>query len=119
MPFGLTSAPTVFQEMIAMAFNDLLGKILEAWMDDLATAADTFEEGMQNLHTIFTRCRDRKISLSASKTVLFMTEAVFAGARVSKARIRPDLAKVRAILEWPEPQTILEVMSFIGLTNAY
>ncbi|CCO37587.1 Retrovirus-related Pol polyprotein from transposon opus Includes: RecName: Full=Protease [Rhizoctonia solani AG-1 IB] len=119
MPFGLTSAPTVFQEMIAMAFNDLLGKILEAWMDDLATAADTFEEGMQNLRTIFTRCRDRKISLSASKTVLFMTEAVFAGARVSKAGIRPDLAKVRAILEWPEPQTILEVMSFIGLTNAY
>ncbi|KAF8757017.1 hypothetical protein RHS01_03729 [Rhizoctonia solani] len=119
MPFGLTSAPTVFQEMIAMAFNNLLGKILEAWMDDLATAADTFEEGMQNLRTIFTRCRDRKILLSASKTVLFMTEAVFAGARVSKAGIRPDLAKVRAILEWPEPQTILEVMSFIGLTNAY
>ncbi|QRW24753.1 Retrovirus-related Pol polyprotein from transposon [Rhizoctonia solani] len=83
MPFGLTSAPTVFQEMIALAFHNLLGKILEAWMDNLATAANTFDKGMQNICTIFNWCCKKKISLLALKMVLFMTEAVFAGARVS------------------------------------
>ncbi|QRW10285.1 Retrovirus-related Pol polyprotein from transposon opus [Ceratobasidium sp. AG-Ba] len=43
MPFGLTGAPTTFCEMVAHAFHELLGKILEVWMDDMATAADDFK----------------------------------------------------------------------------
>lgn len=119
MPFGLTGAPTVFCEMVAEVFHDLIGKILEVWMDDMATAADDFDEGMGSLRLIFERCRTHRISLSATKTVLFMTEASFAGARVSAQGIRPDLRKVRAILEWPEPSTVLEIMSFLGLAGAY
>lgn len=119
MPFGLTGAPTVFCEMVASALSDLIGRLLEIWMDDMATAADDFETGLSNLRTIFERCRTHKLSLSAAKTVLFMSEAIFAGARVSREGIRPDLAKVKAILKWPEPRTVLEVMSFMGLVNAY
>ncbi|QRV93041.1 Retrovirus-related Pol polyprotein from transposon [Ceratobasidium sp. AG-Ba] len=118
MPFGLTGAPTVFCEMIACAFHDLLGKILEVWMDDMATAADDFDTGMGSLRAIFERCRTHKISLSAAKTVLFMSEATFAGARVSKAGIKPDPAKVRAILDWPEPESVLETMGFLGLAGS-
>ncbi|QRV99481.1 Retrovirus-related Pol polyprotein from transposon opus [Ceratobasidium sp. AG-Ba] len=118
MPFGLTGAPTVFCEMVAEAFHDLLGKILEVWMDDMATAADDFDSGMGSLRSIFERCRTHKISLSAVKTVLFMSEATFAGARVSKAGIKSDPAKVRAILEWPEPKSVLDTMGFLGLAGS-
>ncbi|QRW11108.1 Retrovirus-related Pol polyprotein from transposon opus [Ceratobasidium sp. AG-Ba] len=118
MPFGLTGAPTVFCEMVAEAFHDLLGKILEVWMDDMATASDDFESGMGSLRSIFERCRTHKISLSAAKTVLFMSEATFAGARISKAGIKPDPAKVKAILEWPEPQSVLDTMGFLGLAGS-
>ncbi|CEL53469.1 Retrovirus-related Pol polyprotein from transposon opus OS=Drosophila melanogaster GN=pol PE=4 SV=1 [Rhizoctonia solani AG-1 IB] len=118
MPFGLTSAPTTFCEMVAKAFHNLIGEDLEVWMDDMAMAADNFESGLVRLIRIFERCRARKISLSAGKTVLFMSEAKFAGAMVSIEGIKPDLSKVKSILEWPEPQTVLEVMSFIEpLTN--
>lgn len=65
-------------------------------MDDTSTAADDFETGLSNLRIIFKRCRTHKISLSAAKTVLLMPEAIFAGARISKQGIRPDLAKVKA-----------------------
>ncbi|QRV88070.1 Retrovirus-related Pol polyprotein from transposon opus [Ceratobasidium sp. AG-Ba] len=118
MPFGLTGAPTVFCEMVAEAFHDLLGNTLEVWMDDMATAADDFDAGLDNLRSIFERCRASKISLSAAKTVLFMAEATFAGARVSKAGIKPDPAKVRAILEWPEPKSVLDTMGFLGLAGS-
>ncbi|CCO31553.1 Retrovirus-related Pol polyprotein from transposon opus Includes: RecName: Full=Protease [Rhizoctonia solani AG-1 IB] len=105
--------------MVAKAFHDLIGEDLEIWMDDMATAADDFESGLASILRIFKRCRARKISLSAGKTTLFMSEAKFAGAMVSSEGIKPDLSKVKSILEWPEPQTVLEVMSFIGLANAY
>ncbi|QRV74718.1 Retrovirus-related Pol polyprotein from transposon opus [Ceratobasidium sp. AG-Ba] len=119
MPFGLTGAPTTFCEMVSDAFHELLGKILEVWMDDMATAADDFDTGMTNLRSIFNRCRERKISLSAAKMVLFMREATFAGARVSADGIRPDLGKVRAILEWPEPISALDIMGFLGAVGAH
>ncbi|CCO36463.1 Retrovirus-related Pol polyprotein from transposon opus Includes: RecName: Full=Protease [Rhizoctonia solani AG-1 IB] len=119
MPFGLTSAPTTFCEMVAKAFHDLIGEDLEIWMDDMATASNDFESGLVGLRRIFERCRARKISLSAGKTILFMSKAKFAGAMVSREGIKLDLNKVKSILEWPEPQTVLEVMSFIGLANAY
>ncbi|KAF8755144.1 hypothetical protein RHS01_05401 [Rhizoctonia solani] len=104
MPFGLTSAPTTFCEMVAKAFHGLIGEDLEVWMDDMAMGANNFELGIAKL---------------TRKTVLFMSEARFAGAMVSIEGIKPDLSKVKLILEWPEPQSVLEVMSFIGLANAY
>ncbi|KAF8749003.1 hypothetical protein RHS01_10377 [Rhizoctonia solani] len=119
MPFGLTSAPTTFCEMVAKAFHGLIGEDLEVWMDDMAMGANDFESGIAKLTRVLDRCRTHRISLSPGKTVLFMSEARFAGAMVSIEGIKPDLSKVKSILEWPEPQSVLEVMSFIGLANAY
>ncbi|QRV79985.1 Retrovirus-related Pol polyprotein from transposon [Ceratobasidium sp. AG-Ba] len=48
-----------------------------------------------------------------------MREATFAGARVSAEGIRPDLRKVRAILEWPEPISALDIMGFLGAVGAH
>ncbi|QRW03349.1 Retrovirus-related Pol polyprotein from transposon opus [Ceratobasidium sp. AG-Ba] len=100
------------------SLHRVLWKTLEVWMDDMATAADDFDTGMGSLRLIFERCRTHKISLSAAKTVLFMSEATFAGARVSKAGIKRDPAKVRAILEWPEPKSVLDTMGFLGLAGS-
>ncbi|QRW13257.1 Retrovirus-related Pol polyprotein from transposon opus [Ceratobasidium sp. AG-Ba] len=55
---------------------------------------------------------------TAAKTVLFMSEATFAGARVSKAGIKANPAKIRAILEWPEPESVLDTMGFLGLAGS-
>ncbi|QRV99273.1 Retrovirus-related Pol polyprotein from transposon opus [Ceratobasidium sp. AG-Ba] len=119
MPFGLTGAPTTFCEMLATALHDLIGVHLDLWMDDIATAADDFDTALGSLCLFFERCRTHKLSLSPAKSVFFMREASFAGARVSKEGVRPDLRKVRAILEWPKPQTVLEVMGFLGLVGSH
>ncbi|QRV79850.1 Retrovirus-related Pol polyprotein from transposon opus [Ceratobasidium sp. AG-Ba] len=119
MPFGLTGAPTTFCEMLASALHDLIGVHIDLWMDDIASAADDFDTALGSLRLFFERCRTHKLSLSPAKSVFFMSEAAFAGARVSKEGVRPDLRKVRAILEWPEPETVLEVMGFLGLVGSY
>ncbi|CUA71180.1 Retrovirus-related Pol polyprotein from transposon 412 [Rhizoctonia solani] len=119
MPFGLTSAPTTFCEMVAKALHDLIGDGLELWMDDIAIASHDFGTGLVRLRRFFERCRTHKISLSAGKSLFFMEEAKFAGARVSEEGIKADLSKVQSILEWPEPRSVLEMMRFIGLANAY
>jgi hypothetical protein len=69
---------------------------MELFVDDGGTAADDFEGMMGKLRLIFGRFREEGMSLSATKTKLFMTEAVFAGATVGPNGVAPDAAKLEA-----------------------
>jgi len=53
---------------------------------------------MSTLRTVLERIRREDLSLSPQKTSLFMTEVVFAGERVGRQGIRPDLAKLTAVV---------------------
>lgn len=80
-------------------------------------AADTFEEMMTKLTTIFMRIRKRKLSLSASKSELFMTTVVFTGTTVRPKEVQPDPAKLTAVINWAEPADTLNLSTFLGLTS--
>jgi transposase InsO family protein len=120
MPFGLTGAPTAFAAMAAGHLHDLIAEeTLEIFVDDGGTAADTFNEMKTKLTRILNQVRDRKLSLSAAKSQLFMAEATFAGARVSAEGVLPDLTKLTAIVDWRRPSNALNLVSFLGLTGHF
>ena len=119
MPFGLTGAPATFQEMIAIALEDMIGRELVNWMDDICIPGDDFDIKLKNLRKFFTRCRDKSLSLSPSKTKLFFTNALFAGAMIGPDGIKPNLDKVAAVVNWPQPQDVQDLMSFLGLTGYF
>ena len=59
MPFGLTGAPSTFAHMTGQHLYDLLVKeIMELFVYDGGTAADTFSEMMDKLRHIFTRIHE-------------------------------------------------------------
>ena len=119
MPFGLTGAPATFCEMVAIALEDMIGRELVNWMDDICLPGDDFNVKMQNLRKFFIRCRDRGLSLSPLKTKLFFTEVLFAGAMIGPDGIKPNLDKVAAVANWPVPQDVQDLMGFLGLTNYF
>ena len=82
MPFGLAGAPTCFNDMTACELGDLKDTLFQLFVDDGGLAGDEFTQHIADLRTLLDRICDRKLSLSTSKTELFMTEAVFAGATV-------------------------------------
>ena len=117
MPFGLTGAPSTFAQLTAEHLHDLLSDgTMELFVDDGATAGDTFEHELSKLRRIFTRIRERKLSLSASKSTFFASTAIFAGANISRVGVSPDSAKLTAIVDWPQPPNALNLYSFLGLT---
>ena len=118
MPFGLTGAPSTFAHMTATRMYELIVKeILEIFVDDGGTAADTFEEMIDKLTKIFTLVRKHDLSLSASKCEFFMTNMVFAGASVGPTGVQPDLSKLTAIVNWKTPENALALAGFLGLTG--
>jgi transposase InsO family protein len=119
MPFGLTGAPATFCEMVAIALDDMIGRELVNWMDDICLPGDIFETKLSNLRKFLDRCRLKNLSISPTKTKLFFTEVLFAGARVGSQGIRPNLDKVGAVVDWPIPETVQQLMGFLGLTNYF
>jgi hypothetical protein len=120
MPFGLTGAPSTFAHMTATHLQDLLtDKVMELFVDDGGTAADTFDDMTTKLRCISTRVRERKLSLSAAKSQFFMTEAIFVGGRVGPSGVLPDLTKLTAIVDWAKPQDALNLASFLGITGHF
>ena len=118
MPFGLTGAPSTFAHMTGQHLYDLLvEEVMKLFVDDGGTAADTFSEMMDKLWRIFTRIHEQGLSLSASKSKLFMTTVVFAGMTVGPNGVQPDLSKLMAIVNWKTPETVLNLASFLGLTG--
>ena len=51
MPFRLTGAPATFCEMVAIALEDMIGRELVNWMDDICLPGDNFTIKLQNLRT--------------------------------------------------------------------
>lgn len=100
MPFGLTGAPSTFAQMTADALGDLVGVLFELFVDDGGMAGDDFDTMLQDTVTLLTRVREKNLSLSASKSGFFLSSAVFAGGRVGKDDIAPDLSKLTAIVNW-------------------
>ena len=118
MPFGLTGAPSTFAHMTGQHLYDLLiEEVTELFVDDGGMAADTFSEMMDKLRRIFTRVRERGLSLSASKSKFFMTTAEFSGTTIGPNGMQPDLSKLTAIVNWRRPENALNISLFLGLTG--
>lgn len=119
MPFGLTGAPATFCEMVSIALDDMIGRELVNWMDDICIPGDNFDRKLDNLRKFFGRCRSKELSISPIKTKLFQTDALFAGAMVGPQGIRPNLDKVGAVVNWQHPETAQQLLGFLGLTNYF
>jgi Reverse transcriptase (RNA-dependent DNA polymerase) len=120
MPFGLTGAPTTFASVTATHLHDLIAdETLEIFMDDSSIVADTFDDMIHNLTCILGQVCDQKLSLSAAKMKLFMSEAMFVGTWIGQHGILPNLTKLIAVVDWRQPTTALNLVSFLGLTGHF
>jgi hypothetical protein len=119
MPFGLTGAPSTFAEMTASALGDLIGTLIELFVDDGGMAGDDFKIMLGDMRRLLQRISDTGLSLSASKSKFFVTEATFAGGRVGPDGIKPDLTKLTAIADWKTPTDLQNLGSFLGLTGYF
>ena len=119
MPFGLTGAPSTFGGMTAKALGDLTGILFELFVDDGGMAGDNFEIMLANTRQLLQRVCETGLSLSASKSKFFVTEATFAGGRVGPDGIKPDLTKLTAIADWKTPTDLQNLGSFLGLAGHF
>lgn len=119
MPFRLMGAPTCFNNMTACKLGDLKDNLFQLFIDDGGMASDDFSQHITDLHTLLNQVCNRKLSLSASKTELFMTKVVFTGATVRPDGIKPNLTKLTTVIDWQQPTNLSSLKCFLGLTGHF
>ena len=83
LPFGLCNAPATFQRAVIGIFSELVNDSMEIFMDDFTPYGRDFEEALENLKKVLTRCEQTQLSLSTEKCQMMMSEGVLLGNLIS------------------------------------
>jgi hypothetical protein len=117
MPFGISSAPAIFQRLIDQVILDIPNCI--AYLDDLLITDPTEDEHLKTLEQVLDKLADYGFTCNPDKCVFFQDSVSYLGFRIDKHGKTPDPTRVEAIIRMPPPTNIKELEAFIGKINYY
>ena len=119
MPFGLCNAPASFQRLMNRVFVDELNSFILIYLDDILIYSRSIEEHWIHLCQAVQRLREAKLYGRLHKCDFLKDKVDYLGFEVLSEGVHASPDKVKAIVEWPRPQTVDEVRSFLGLASYY
>ena len=117
LPFGVSSAPAIFQRMIEGLLQGILN--VSVYLDDILIAEKMEQDHLTILEKILSRLQNAGIQLKCSKCTFMLSSIDYLGHRISADGLQPTKEKVRAISEDPSPQNITQLRSFLGVIDYY
>ncbi|XP_062541355.1 LOW QUALITY PROTEIN: uncharacterized protein K02A2.6-like [Armigeres subalbatus] len=114
---GVKSAPGAFQQLMNGMIADLQG--VESFLDDIIVFSKTEMEHHQRLEALFKRLEEYGFHLREEKCSIFQQEIKYLGHIVDKNGLRPNPAKIEAIVKMPAPTDISSLRSFLDAVNFY
>ena len=121
-PFGLTNAPSVFQQAMHSVLRGLIGKICLAYLDDIIVIGKTAEEHAANLDQVLKRLSEHKFYCNVDKCQFALTEIKYLGHLVTASTVKPDPYKVSVLSSWPLSDlqaSANNIRSFLGLAGYF
>ncbi|XP_062556988.1 uncharacterized protein LOC134221827 [Armigeres subalbatus] len=121
LPFGIASAPEIFQLKLQQIIQGLKG--VENLADDVLIfgVGETLEEALIDhnvcLRELCQRLDENNIKLNRSKMKLCQTSVSFYGHVLTDQGLRPDEMKILAIKNYATPCNRKEVHRFVGMVN--
>ncbi len=119
MPFGLCNAPATFERLMDRVLARLPPTVAMVYIDDILVPGRIVQQQIDNLKQVFQRLREAKLKLSPKKCSLFQKEVRFLGHVISRQGITTDPGKVMTVQSWPQPTSVKELSSFLGLCSYY
>jgi hypothetical protein len=119
LPFGLTNAPATFQRVMNNILSGLTWTDCLVYLDDIIVFGSTLAEHNKRLDEVLARLEQTGLKLNAKKCHLVQEKCVILGHLVSKEGISTDPEKTQVIRDWPIPNNISDLRSFLGCIGYY
>ena len=115
LPFGISSAPEIFQKMMNTTLEGIPGVLCH--MDDILVYGKDDQEHDNRLKAVLERIKEVGITLNPIKCEFARTTLTFLGHVIDHEGISPDPAKISAIKDMPPPKNVAELRRFLGMVN--
>jgi len=115
LPFGIKSAPEVYQCTMMELFGDLPG--VEIYFDDFLVWGETESQLTDRLEAVFQRCERVNLRLNMSKCQFFLQTVRWLGHKIGDGILQADPAKVAAIVNMPDPSNKQDLMRLLGMAT--
>jgi hypothetical protein len=102
-----------------LVFKELGDKFLKLFVDDLNVHSESWEDHLRHLEAVLSKLREVNLKLNPGKCCFVARSITFLGHVVSERGAKPDPGKIDAVVHFPEPRTVIDVRSFLGLTGYY
>ena len=117
LPFGIASAPGMFQHVMENLLKGIKGVIV--FIDDILIARESDRGNLESLEEVLKRLEKANLRLRQSKCLFLKKSIDYLGHMIDATGIYPLPGKVQAIQEAPAPQSVKELKSYLGLISYY
>ena len=109
MPFGLCNAPATFQRLVNKVFAMEINHFIIVYLDNILVFSKSVEEHWEHLKITLERLWEAKIFGRIHKCEFLKSCVDYLGYEVSEQGINASPEKVKAVVNWPKPQTVHDV----------
>lgn len=103
MPFGLTNAPAVFQALVNDVLRDFINRFVFVYLDGILIFSKSLSEHENQGRQVLQRLLESRLFDKSEKCEFHVPTVAFLGYIIERGDIRPEPAKVKAVVDWLEP----------------
>ena len=119
MPFRLRNAGATYQRMMNKVYNkELLGDILEVYVDDMIVKSKQEIDHAAHLKRLFEQTRKYNMMLNPEKCTFGVQAGKFLGFYLTERGIEANPDKCRAFTELPTPKTKKCIQTLNGMLTS-
>ena len=117
LPFGMKNAPACFQRLMNTITQGLCNVV--TYIDDVVVFSDSWGEHMEHVGEFFSRLAEAGLVVNLPKCEFGKGQVTYLGHAVGRGKVLPRAAKVRAIADFPVPETRRQLMRILGMAGFY
>lgn len=115
LPFGLSTAPEVFQMAMDKIFEDFPD--INPYFDDVILHSTSMKDHYDKLKTVLQIARRSGLKFNKDKMQIAVSRVKYLGHIVSSTGLSPDPVKIEAIAAFPTPSNRQDLMRFLGMST--
>lgn len=119
MPYGLTGAPSTFQAIMNHILKPILRKCVVVFIDDILIYSKTYEEHLQHVRMVFELLQEHQFQVRLSKCSFAKHQLNYPEHVLSSKGVATDPSKISIVQNWPVPETVKQLRSFLGVAGYY
>ncbi|GBM27036.1 hypothetical protein AVEN_256959-1 [Araneus ventricosus] len=116
----MSGIPDTMSEGVNHVFRDLLKEgIVIIYMDDIIIPSIDELDGLKRLSRVLQTASEYGLELNLKECNFLKSKIEFLGYIIENGKMSPSLDKTVAVQNFPEPESVKQVQSFIGLTGYF